>query len=82
MIPEATITAERNTTMTDDAEKYIQMALNLAKRGIGSVEPNRGTNRAQSASKSERDGLRGLCVHKVFSRKGFRTLLLPRIHDN
>ena len=40
MIPETTITAERHTTMTDDAEKYMQMALNLAKRGIGSVEPN------------------------------------------
>jgi diaminohydroxyphosphoribosylaminopyrimidine deaminase/5-amino-6-(5-phosphoribosylamino)uracil reductase len=26
--------------MRDDAERYMQMALNLAKRGIGSVEPN------------------------------------------
>ncbi len=26
--------------MIDDAEKYMRMALNLAKRGIGSVEPN------------------------------------------
>ncbi len=26
--------------MINDAEKYMQMALNLAKRGIGSVEPN------------------------------------------
>jgi len=40
MLPEATITAERFMTMTNDTEKYMQMALNLAKRGIGSVEPN------------------------------------------
>lgn len=40
MIPEITITAERYTTMVDNAEKYMQMALNLARRGIGSVEPN------------------------------------------
>jgi diaminohydroxyphosphoribosylaminopyrimidine deaminase/5-amino-6-(5-phosphoribosylamino)uracil reductase len=40
MIPEATIMAERFATMTNDTEKYMQMALNLAKRGIGSVEPN------------------------------------------
>ena len=26
--------------MIDDAERYMRMALNLAKRGIGSVEPN------------------------------------------
>ncbi len=35
-----TITAERRSTMMNDADKYMQMALNLAKRGIGSVEPN------------------------------------------
>ena len=38
------IVAERNNTMINhtihDAEKYMQMALNMAKRGIGSVEPN------------------------------------------
>ncbi|MBN2183310.1 MAG: bifunctional diaminohydroxyphosphoribosylaminopyrimidine deaminase/5-amino-6-(5-phosphoribosylamino)uracil reductase RibD [Sedimentisphaerales bacterium] len=34
------ITAERFRTMVDDAEKYMRMALNLAKRGVGSVEPN------------------------------------------
>jgi len=36
--------AERHNTMLNhtmnDAEKYMQMALNMAKRGIGSVEPN------------------------------------------
>lgn len=40
MIPEMTITTEKHTTMLDDVDKYMRMALNLAKRGIGSVEPN------------------------------------------
>jgi diaminohydroxyphosphoribosylaminopyrimidine deaminase/5-amino-6-(5-phosphoribosylamino)uracil reductase len=37
---ETTVTAEKYTTMVNSAEKYMQMALNLARRGIGSVEPN------------------------------------------
>ncbi len=40
MLLEMTVTAEKYTTMINSADKYMQMALNLAKRGIGSVEPN------------------------------------------